>query len=61
MMKAKTLDRVELTRQKMAAREAMKYGHGIMAEVTKDNVKAWQDYFSDTPAYPGAQMWIGGI
>ncbi len=55
MVKAKTLDRVELTRQKMAAREAMKHGYGIMAEVTKDNVKAWQDYFSDTPAYPGAE------
>lgn len=55
MPKAKPLNRLELTRQKMAAREAMKHGHGIMAEVTKENVKAWQEYFSDTPAYSGAE------
>ena len=55
MTKAKSLNRLELTRQKMAAREAMKHGHGIMAEVTEDNVKAWQEYFSDTPAAPGAE------
>lgn len=54
-MKAQTLNRVELTRQKMAVREAMKHGQGIMAEVTKDNVKARQEYLSDTPAYPGAE------
>lgn len=58
MTKAKILthaERLERTRQQMAAREAMKHGHGIMAEVTKDNVKAWQEYFSDTPAAPGAE------
>ena len=42
MTKAKTLDRLELTRQKMAAREAQRHG-------------AWQEYFADTPAYPGAE------
>lgn len=47
MPKAKPIDRVEWTRQKIAAREAQKHGHGIMAEV--------QEYFADTPAYPGAE------
>ena len=55
MTKAKPIDRLELTRRKMEARKAQIQGHGLMAEVTKDNVKAWQDYFSDTPAYPGAE------
>ena len=42
MTKAKTLDRLELTRQKMALRDMIKgSGHGIMTEVTEDNVKAW--------------------
>ena len=54
-MKAQTIDRIELTRRKMAFREAMRHGHGIMAEVTKDNVKVWQDYFGGVPAYPGAE------
>ena len=54
MTKARILSHEErlLTRQKMAAREAMRHGHGITAEVTEDNVKAWQEYFSDTPAAP---------
>ncbi len=36
MTKAKTLDRLELTRRSMAAREALRHGHGIIAEVEDD-------------------------
>ena len=39
MPKAKTIDRIELTKRKMAAREAMRQGHGLMCEVTAENLE----------------------
>ncbi|MBR2207913.1 MAG: hypothetical protein IJ859_03795 [Synergistaceae bacterium] len=42
MPKAKTIDRLELTRQKMAAREAMRQGHGLVCEVTPENLEEVQ-------------------
>ena len=38
MPRAKTIDRLELTRRKMAAREAMKQEHGLVCEVTAENL-----------------------
>lgn len=43
MPKAKTLDRLKLTRQKMIMREAQYQGHGLMTEVTAENVEQVQN------------------
>ena len=42
MPKSKTIDRLELTRQKMAAREAQRRGHGLVCEVTAENLEQVQ-------------------
>ena len=42
MPKAKTIDRIELTKQKMAAREAQRHGHGLVCEVTSENLEQVQ-------------------
>jgi len=43
MPKAKTLDRLELTRKKMEAREAQRRGHGLVCEVTPENLEQVQE------------------